>query len=201
MGNLPKVIDTLWEQTMKPKNIVLTIARKDWEVMQPVVDSLPCDVLIVENDTKVFKKFLPAMDAYCDKGDLVLCVDDDKLYPADFAESMLYDYEGYNRVFIGRVMVSGNRYWHNGLKCHCGSASLVVPEAFVGWRNYEKHFNDIESDDMFYTMLAAKNGYIYRPACLEWEKQLQKYNPVHPYTRGGMVQRTYERVLRLFKWI
>lgn len=196
MQNLPQVIDSLWGQSIPPKKIVLTIARSDYAEMQPVLEDLDCDILVVENDVRVFKKFLYAMDKYCKKGEYILCCDDDKIYEEHFALFMRGELDS-----TRPRLISGNTYWHNGFKCHCGCASLVFPAAFKGWRNYEKYFDTWESDDMFYTMLAAKNGYTYVAAHNDWETELQALNPVNPYSTHGMVQRTYVEVAKAFKWI
>lgn len=196
MNNLPKVIESIWSQSVKPDKVVLTIARKDMATMQPVLDVLDCDVLVVENDVKVFKKFLYAMERYCKNGDdLILACDDDKLYDStNMIENMLDMHGRYGKP------VSGNLYWHNGLNCHCGCASLVYPACFEGWRKYEKYFDGLESSDMFYTMLAADNHHTYI-SDLPYNEMLTDYNECDAYSRKGMVQRTYVKMAKLLKWI
>ena len=198
VNNLPAVIRTLKGQTIKPRDIVLTVAASQYDEMRPVLETLEgVTVEIVKRDTKVWKKFLPVMEKYCGKDGLFICVDDDKLYLPGMAEDLLKVYAKYGSP------VSGNHYWHNGLKCHCGNASLVWARMFEGWRKYEHLFGTPEmlSDDMFVTMLAANNHYAYKNTDINYEKANTKYNEGTPYTQHGVVQRTYLYAAKLFGWI
>lgn len=86
VGNLPKVIETLQAQTIPPRKIIVTVARSQYAQMQPVLDTLPVEVRVVEKDVRVFKKFLYAMEDM-NPAQLVLTVDDDRLYPERQANS------------------------------------------------------------------------------------------------------------------
>lgn len=197
VGNLPKVIETLQAQTIPPRKIIVTVARSQYAQMQPVLDKLPVEVRVVKKDVRVFKKFLYAMEEM-NQAQLVLTVDDDRLYPAEMAENLLILFNMPHTFMRG---ISGNMYRHNGLKCHCGGCSLVFPAMFSGWRNFEQYFETWESDDMFYTMLAAQNGYAYIPALVNYEKTMPHYNEGQPYSKPGMVQRTYIQMAKALKWI
>lgn len=195
MNNLPAVVDSLWAQSVPPSSVIVTVAGSQYAEMAPVLNNLRANILVVPEDTKVFKKFLPAMERM--KPDqLVLAVDDDKIYPTNFAASFLEQHARFPYAPI-----SGNHYWHNGLKCHCGCASMVQPCHFAGWRKFEKHFAELESSDIFYTMLAAENHYRYTHTLNNWAHDAESYNSVRHYSQPGMVQRTYERMSRLLGWI
>ena len=196
-NNLPRVIESLWAQTVPPAKVVLTLARNEYAAfVEQFPSGLNCDVLVIEKDVKVFKKFLYAMERYAtDPCSLFLCVDDDYIYDEDAADIMLHGCKTEDRP------ISGNSYWHNGLKCHCGALSLVFPAMFNGWREYEPCFEYFESSDMFYTMLAADNHFTYASAgdlLGEFSKPI-KCREV--YSKKGQVQRTYITVAKLFKWI
>lgn len=190
MNNLPQVIENLWRQTIMPQNIILTIAGNQYKEMMPVLKDLQADILVVLKDTKVWKKFLPALQGI---DGLILAVDDDKLYSPTMAEEMLATYDKYGQP------VSGNHYWHNGLKCHCGCASLVWRDMFKGWQRYEQMFDTMRSSDMFYTMLAAENHFAYRQTETDFSKCID-FNPVQPYSKRGQVQETYLSFGKALNW-
>lgn len=202
MHNLPAVVDALWKQTVPPKEVVLTICHRDYMTMRPVIMDIlnrcnccnQLDIFEVAQDTKVWKKFLPA-SMRMGSEDLIITVDDDRIMPPTMAEELLTVYAKTGNP------VSGNDVWRYGYKCHCGPCSLVWPKMFTGWDRYYQEWQTMPSDDMFYTMLAAKNGYRYEQSPTGWEKDIPAYNEGKPYSIKGMVPKTYKRILTLFKWI
>jgi len=195
--NLPRVLDSLWAQTCKPERVVMTLTRaeaKEYEQQFP--DGLACDVLVVEKDVKVYKKFLYAMEVYkTDPWEPFVCVDDDYIYKPGVVELLFV------RADIHEAdAVSGNDYWHNGLKCHCGALSLVCPAMFKGWRKYEQYFDELESSDMFYTMLAAQNHFPYASAGNLLKNYATPIQSGENYTKHGQVQRTYKRFAQILGW-
>jgi hypothetical protein len=176
--------------------VVLTLTRAEAkEYAQQFPDGLACDVLVVEKDVKVYKKFLYAMEVYkTDPYDLFVCVDDDYIYDLDTMRILLEGYQIEDRP------ISGNAYWHNGLKCHCGALSLVCPAMFDGWRKYERFFDELESSDMFYTMLAAQNHFTYANAGNLLEHYATPIRSGESYTKHGQVQRTYKRFAQILGW-
>ena len=196
-NNLPRVIESLWAQTIPPEKVVLTLARKEYAAYcEKFPFGLNCDVLVIEKDVKVYKKFLYAMEKYAsDPYSLFLCADDDYVYDNDVADTLLQGYNAEERP------VSGNSYWHNGLKCHCGALSLVFPAMFSLWRKYEPCFEYFESSDMFYTMLAAENHFTYASAGDLLGEFAKPIKSAGRYTKKGQVQRTYVQVAKLFNWI
>ena len=197
VANVPRVLDSLRTQTILPDRFVITLCKAD-EHLRHMFDNMPdVKVLIVRDDTKVWKKFLPAMDAlHMKHDDLVLTVDDDKLYPPQMIADFMWAHNEYPDAPI-----SGNHYWHNGLKCHCGGCSLVQPRHMAGWQKYYAYWRQLPSDDMFYTMLAARNHFAYMQTATNWERKATPYNEVQPYSAHGMVQQTYLRTAKLFGWI
>lgn len=195
-ANLPKVLDSLWAQTIKPAQVVLTLAANEYaQFMRMYPDGLNCDVLVIPKDMKVYKKFLYAMEKYANLGDWIVCVDDDYIYKPD-AVSTLFE----ARELFDAYAVAGNTYWHNGLKCHCGALSLVAPYMFRGWREYEPYFGELESSDMFYTMLAAQNHITYASAGELLDHYAQPIEGGKAYTKKGQVQRTYLRFGKILGW-
>lgn len=193
MANLPAVVASLRKQTIPPREIWLTVAENEMPQMQPFLDLFNSIRYVYEN-TRVWKKFLPALE-YFKPDQLIMTADDDLLYIPTTAEAMLYRHEQTGDL------ISGNHYWHNGFKCHCGGCSLVFPKAFAGWKKYYGKWQELRSSDMFLTMLAAKNGYRYSATQSNYINAATPYNPCNPYTASGQVQDTYEKTLKLFGWI
>lgn len=198
-NNLPSVVKSLLEQSIPPQRIYLTLYEGDLPAMRDIVTALPNTIVRTEmQDTKVWKKFLPVADNLS-AGTLIMTADDDYLYPSGCAINLLAARDYYGDLV---PLVAGNDVWRYGYKCHCGGCSLVVPEAFLGWRDYARYWEQLPSDDMFYTLLAAKNGYRYTGTAFDWEHEYGgKYNAVQPYSRPGMVAETYKRTIKLFGWI
>ena len=128
---------------------------------------------------------------------MILTADDDYIYPAHMATDMLTTHA---RTFYSPV--AGNGVWRYGYKCHCGGCSLVQPIMFRGWDKYLQYWEQLPSDDMFYTLMAAKNGFRYYASAYNWEKLCGgQYHAVNPYSTHGMVAKTYKKTIQLFEWV
>ena len=77
---------------------------------------------------------------------------------------------------------------------------MVQKKHFVGWQDYYYLAKQVPSDDMFYTMLAYKNGFRYKMTKTDFEKDSPIYNEVQPYSVRGMVAKSYEQIARAFNW-
>lgn len=197
--NVPRVLDSLRDGFIRPDRFIVTIAEQDNWMRDTFTGVTDVEVLTVPVDTKVWKKFLPAMQMF-QPDDLVLTVDDDYLYDRLMLSELLAARYRSLCVYEGGAPVSGNHYWHNGLKCHCGCASLVQPRHFAGWEDYARLFDRIESSDMFYTMLAAKNRFAYVQTPTDWQHALQPFNEGEGYSKRHAVQRSYDIIAREFGW-
>lgn len=197
--NVPLVLDSLREGLIRPDHFIVTIAKQDAWMRDTFTGMTDVEVLTLPEDTKVWKKFLLAMQLL-QPDDLVLTIDDDYLYDRLMLAELLFTREQSLWVCEGGAPVSGNHYWHNGLKCHCGCASLVQPRHFAGWKDYTHLFDRIESSDMFYTMLAAKNRFAYVQTPTDWQHTLRTFNEGEGYSKRHAVQRSYQTIARAFGW-
>lgn len=184
--NIPAVLDTIWAQTKKPDVVVINLAEQEFP------DSvLPSELVVyidkhkkirvnwVQKDTRVWKKLLPSLDLYPDA--LFLTIDDDILYP----KTMIMDFICAHRLHPD-APISGNKFRFRGVKCHCGCASLVQAKHFVGWRKFYRHKFRITcpSSDIFYTRLAALNGYFYEETEADYQRNAEHYNDVDGYSES-----------------
>ena len=193
--NIPAVLDNMRKQTCAPSRYIMTLARQDEQLRDIVAGMRDVEVHIVEQDTGVWKKWLPVSELLA-PNELILTIDDDLLFPTYAVEELVNTFaENPQRP------VSGNHYWHNGLKCHCGAFSLVRPYYYRGWQQYYELWRSVKSSDMFYTMLAANNKHTYAQTWTDWPQVAEAYNDGVAYTRKGMVQVSYEQIARVFGWI
>lgn len=184
IGNIPIVLDTIFAQTVQPDAIVINLSLDEFPTrelpanVQSYIDAYDrIRVNWVVHDTRVWKKFLPTLLLYPDA--LILPIDDDILYPPTMIEGFMQAHAKYPDRPI-----SGNHYWYHGIKCHCGCASLVQAKHFEGWQKYYKHSFRIScpSSDLFYTYLAAKNGYFYAETEVDYMRTIVSYNEVDGYS-------------------
>ena len=182
--NVPKVIDSILAQTRKPDVVVLNLAEQEFpnkEIPAELVDYINNNAKLklnwVNADTRVWKKFLPILEEYPEA--LIVPIDDDIIYP----KTMIADFMRVHRKYPDDP-ISGNKFSFGGVKCHCGCASMVQAKHFEGWRRFYKHRFRVAclSSDIFYTRLAAANGYFYRETDVDYQKTAVTYNEVEGYS-------------------
>ena len=158
MNNLPTVLNSIEEQSVRPDHIVLNLAYEETipNHIQSYLDKYHIEVFRVP-DTKVYKKLIPTLKRY--PNDIVINIDDDWLYPHGMIADFIETHHRYPNHPI-----SGNRVVLSEMICHCGCASLTKLEYFQPF--IELIDNDIihncPCDDIVYTYFAnkAKHPYI-----------------------------------------
>lgn len=177
IGNIPAVVDSLLRQTVKPDVILLNLARTQFDY-DKVPDCVPSCVHVnwVPEDTRVWKKFLPAFDLYPNA--YVINVDDDYVYPEWMIEDFMQSYQG--------APVSGNRCNNYGMPCHCGCASMTRMQHFGRYIEDMKKKalqEKCKSSDMAYTYFAKLNGFTYTRTHGDYSgKKLQPLNQAEAYS-------------------
>lgn len=179
--NIPQVLDSIFSQTILPDKIVFNRSKGD---------ILPVNVLqYLENhkveifdvpDTKVYKKLLPTLVRYPE--DCIISIDDDWMYPKTMIEDFVETHHNYPNNPI-----SGNKEFLNGMKCHCGCASLTKAEYFGNYISCidEEVMANCLSDDVVYSFFATKAGHPYVYTQKEYFENMQALSPVSPYTQQG----------------
>ena len=188
IGNIPAVLDTIFAQTVQPDAVVLNLSEEEFSletIPTSVLDYIKAHSTIevnwVKHDTRVWKKFLPTLKLYPES--LILPIDDDILYPPTMIEDFMDVHAKYPDSPI-----SGNHYSYKGLKCHCGCASLIQAKHMEGWKDFYKHAFRIAcpSSDIFYSKLAANNGYFYVQTRSDYQKDAIAYNEMDGYSAAGV---------------
>lgn len=178
IGNIPVVLETIFQQTVLPDFVVLNLAEGERipEDVQHYIETHPIEILWGP-DTKVYKKLLPTLRKYPD--DCVISIDDDFLYPKGMIEDFMTTHHKYPNCPI-----SGNRDVYKGFQCHCGCASLMKL-SYLG-----KYVDCIDegvmeccpSDDIVYSYFVNMNGHSYVRTREMYFSNMESYNEGEGYT-------------------
>jgi len=162
--NLPTVLDSILSNTMLPDRIMVNLSEEDFpdrilpeSVTQFITGYHNLIKLNWEKENmKTYKKIFPVFREYPNAW--VICADDDIIYPEDFVESFLICH-----ALHPNAPISGNNYYHDGIKYQCGAASMVCAKHFEGWEQYytPEFVEKCPANDIFCTQLALRNGYQY----------------------------------------
>ncbi len=169
INNVKPVIETILNQTIKPNKIIINLCTEDFPNME---EDLPEDLLKFISDNKnielywfienyvAWKKHLYALEVANDD-DLIICIDDDHLYPKDFIENLYVSYCYYNKKFpvtVNKIMLCHNLWTFNG------PGTLYRKS---DWGNYKKYltYNVLHHcmEDIFITILFAINNVLIMP--------------------------------------
>jgi len=202
ISNLPKVIDTILGQTVQPDEVIINLSRDEFpaeqlpqDVAEYIKSHEKVSVNWLDGNWKVYKKFLPILKDHPD--DLILSFDDDTIYPEGIIADLLSVHEQYPDAPI-----ASNHYWMDGLKCHCGECSLTQAKHFEGWEQYvnEEMIAKCPADDLFYTNLAAVNGYFYKCTATNYPRVWEKYEEKEGYSKSipGINKNTEKELFNVF---
>lgn len=163
--NVPIVVDSILNNTIQPAKIVLNLSteefpQKDYDLPDEVSalnKNGIIEILWNEGNTKAFKKWIPTIKKYPDAA--IISVDDDFIYPKDFLETFV---KAHHKDPCHPL--SGNMEYVDGVKAHCGCASLMTIH------HHGKYIDEllddtvisIGMDDIFYTFCAELNGTPYK---------------------------------------
>lgn len=157
IANLPRVLDTIFSQTIVPDLVVLNLAFGEMieSEVRKYLEEHEVEINWVV-DTKVYKKLIPTLRKYPDA--CVISIDDDFLYPSNMIEDFISMHKKYPNNPI-----SGNRVVFYKMQCHCGCASLTKAEYYGDYLYQidDKVIDNCPSDDMVYTFFATKSGCPY----------------------------------------
>lgn len=196
-SNIPVVLETIFNQTVKPDIVVLNIADEETvpHELQEYIDKRHIEVNRVP-DTKVYKKLIPTLKKYPEA--CVISIDDDFLYP----EGMIQDFMKIHQKYPS-FPISGNRMTQYGMQCHCGCASLTKA-MFLG-----KYLDEIDSDlmsncasdDLVYTFLSNMAGFPYIRTNDEYFVNMESYNNIESYSptsSNDQIVQTYNYLIMKF---
>ncbi len=181
-GNIPAVLDTIFNQTLSPELVVINL--NDNEIVpQHIADYLTSHKVIINHVSykKVYKKLIPTLKQF--PNDCIISIDDDWLYPPTMIEDLWNTHLKYPNNPI-----SGNREFINGYTCHCGCASLTKASFFDNIDLIDQEvMNNCLSDDAVYTYFSVRSGHPYVWAKGLYYTNMQAYNSIESYSPSDIV--------------
>ena len=198
ISNLPAVLNTIVNQTVRPDKIIINISEDEFVPQEILnyVESIDAELYSVP-DTKVYKKLIPTLYRY--PHDCIITIDDDWLYPDDMVSLLMETHMRYPDF-----PVSGNCAVKHRLQCHCGCASLVKACFFGSYIDCidSEVMSKCPSDDIVYTYMAYKSGHPYIRTIEPLFSKLIPYNNENSYSSasvdGGGIENSYQYLVARF---
>lgn len=179
IGNIPGVLDSIFNQTLPPDLVVINLAH-DEIIPQNIKDYINNHNIEINRvqDTKVYKKIIPTLKKY--PNDCIIAIDDDWLYPRE----MIKDFMDCHKKYPSHP-ISGNRFVMFGMQCHCGCASLTKAEFLGDYLDKidSDVINNCPSDDLVYTFLSIKSGHPYIRTDFEYYTNMRPYHEENSYSQ------------------
>ena len=186
--NVPYVINSILQNTVKPDQIVLNLSEEEFpgkeldlpDVLMDFVNKRVLELLWTPGNLKAFKKFIPTMKKYPD--DVIIAIDDDFIYPEDFIETFVTKHNE-----CPNSPLSGNQVMLHGANAHCGCASLIKSAYFGSFIDdlFDEEVLKLEMDDVFYTYCAALNATYYQYVGKLFFMNMKSLNPIDSLSEGN----------------
>ena len=175
ISNVKRVVESIMNNTVQPDRVYLNLSKTEFadiELPKDLEDYFNSDDRLVINwvdgpNTKAMKKIFPILD-YLQDDDIIIDADDDILFPEDFIESRLSDFDKTGR----RYCITSNSHITVGFnhKMNVVSAMSLFQKKMLGhWKRFlTKEIMNTNNDDRTYLTLIWLNGYLNKP-CTKWE--------------------------------
>lgn len=193
INNLPVVLKSILEQTIKADKIIVNLAYNEYlpNDVQVFLESNGIEVFYTD-DTKVYKKFIPTLKRHPNA--CVINIDDDLIYPPTLIEDFIFVHKQ-----CPNNPICGNHTFLFDHYCHCGEASLTKLEYFGSYINEidSELMASCSSSDIVFTYLATLAGHPYIPSIGFYGTDYQpQYNAKSSYTKNVVgdrgIDNTYE---------
>ena len=185
IGSVKKVVNSIMNNTMKPDRVYLNLSKSEFdfekvELPKDLVEYFDSDERLIINwvdgkNTKSMKKIFPILD-YLDDDDIIITADDDLLFPKDFIESRLNDFNKFGKKYS----ITSNRSNMGFLpKMYVAAANSLYTKRML--KNWNKYVNDeiinTYNDDRTYLYILWLNGFLNKP-CTKYDVKelLNLYN-------------------------
>ena len=180
-----QVVESIMNNTVKPDRVYLNLSSTEFsgiELPKDLVEYFDSDDRLIINwvdgpNRKAMKKIFPILD-YLQDDDIIIDADDDILFPEDFIESRLSDFDKMGRRYC-ITSNSHNTVGFNHKMKVVSAMSLFQKKMFNHWKRFvTQGILDTQNDDRTYLTLMWLNGY-YNRCCSKWtihELLESKYN-------------------------
>lgn len=174
------VLESIFNNTMKPSKVVLTIYKKDFYFLKKKLKRLIfnnyLELIVTDIDLKPHKKYFEVMKKYKDYA--IITIDDDIIYTKDLIESLYNSYLKYPNCIharrVHKIMVKNNKVlpynsWLKEYKMELnpsfyllattGGGTLFPPNILnISDENIEEIYKCITADDIYLKYLSRKRN-------------------------------------------
>lgn len=175
ISNVKRVVESIMNNTVQPDRVYLNLSKTEFadiELPKGLEDYFNSDDRLVINwvdgpNTKAMKKIFPILD-YLQDDDIIIDGDDDILFPEDFIESRLSDFDKMGRRYC-ITSNSHNTVGFNHKMKVVSAMSLFQKKMFGHWKIFlTQEIMNTNNDDRTYLTLIWLNGYLNK-SCTKWE--------------------------------
>lgn len=192
INNCAFIINNILSGTIVPE-VYLTLSSDEFKKKE---EELPEDLLNIINNnknihlnwvkenTKCMKKVFPILQ-FLNEDDIILCIDDDIIYPKDYIESRVNEYKSHLQPISGvSIKEKYLMYKKWGFIGNLGGGSLFTKKMLNHWREYlSDEIIKSNNDDTCYAVLQWLNGYVPQE-CIKYDTSMlankYKYNETSP---------------------
>ena len=169
-----KVVESIMNNTVQPDRVYLNLSKVEFngiDLPQDLVDYFNSDERLIINwvdgpNTKAMKKVFPILD-YLQDDDIIIDADDDILFPKDFIESRLSDFDKMGRNCCITSNTHNSVGFNHKMKV-VSAMSLFQKKMFNHWRKFvTQEILNTNNDDRTYLTLMWLNGYLNK-GCTKW---------------------------------
>ena len=151
LKRLNLVLESIFNNTMKPSKIILTLYKKDLtfltEYLHDLINNKIIELIVAEKDLKSHKKYFEVMKRYRDYA--IITIDDDIIYTNDLIESLYNSYLKYPNCIharrVHKIMTQNN---------------TVLP-----YNRWQKQYT-MELNPSFYLFATSGGGALFPPNIL-----------------------------------
>jgi hypothetical protein len=194
IGNVKKVVESIMKNTIQPDRLYLSLSteefsNKELDLPKDLVDYFNSDERLIINwvdgeNTKCMKKVFPIVK-YLNDDDIIIPIDDDSIYPLDYIEKRIEEYNTHHQPITG--LNSHNKsyiYRKYKMLYNIGSSCLFTKRMIEHWEEYvDEKILKSNNDDTCYAILEWLNGYTPQ-ACkynsIDDIRRTSSYNEIEP---------------------
>jgi hypothetical protein len=202
--NVRHIVENIMFGTLQPDKLYLNLSseeffNKEKDLPKDLVKYFNSDDRLVINwvdgkNTKTMKKVFPILK-YLEDNDIIICIDDDIMYPLDYIEKRVEEYNIHHQPISGLNNYNKSYiYKKYNVFCNMGGGCLFTKKMINHWEEYiDEKILKSNNDDTCYAMLEWLNGYtpqVCKNHCIEDVHSKYAFNEIEPsgklkrYTNG-----------------
>jgi hypothetical protein len=194
IGNVKFVVENIMKNTLCPDILYLSLSEEEFpnkesDIPKDLVSYFNSDERLIINwvegeNTKCMKKVFPILK-YLDDNDIIIPVDDDIIYPLDYIEKRVEEYNTHHQPISG--LNDYNKSYITtkyNVFCNIGYGCLFTKKMMNHWEEYvDEKILKSNNDDTCYAILEWLNGYIPQVCkhyCVVDMYKMCVYNEIEP---------------------